>query len=288
MTPSTGQSGSTLRDAMDLILLSGDCFRAPPLTLLGDHPLFGGQVAAQALAAASRTVPPDRIAQSVHSYFLQPARPREPVDLRVRRDRDGRRYAWRSVTALQDCGPVLEMSCLFARSKTGADFQAASMPSVPSPAEMDSHPLETIGAGLETTPPDASRLLDLEARFFEDPEPWIGGPPRLWLRIHEPLPDEHIAHACGVIFLSDMSNGLATVPQAGPESRLITLDHTVWLHRPCRADDWLLMDLQPHTTSGGRGFYTGKMFDQQGAHVATLAQDCLFDTPPAGPQTAIA
>lgn len=276
-----------VREAMDLISLPGDCFRAPPLNLVGDHPLFGGQVAAQALAAASRTVAPDRIAQSAHSYFLQPARPREPVDLIVLRDRDGRRYAWRTVMALQADEPVLEMSCLFARPKAGAEFQAATMPSVPSPDELDSYPLETIGAGLDTTPPDASRLLDLEARFFEDPEPWIGGPRRLWLRIHEPLPDAHIAHACGVIFLSDMSNGLSTVPQASPASRLITLDHTVWLHRPCRADDWLLMDLEPHTTSGGRGFYTGRMFDQHGAHVATLAQDCLFETTATGPQIPI-
>jgi len=286
MSTSTGRSSCTVRDAMDLTVLPDDCFRAPPLDLVGDHPLFGGQVAAQALAAASHTVPPDRLAQSVHSYFLQPARPREPVILQVRRDRDGRRYAWRSVMALQDNEPLLEMSCLFARPKTGADFQAASMPSVPPSADLDSYPLETIGAGLETTPPDASRLLDLEARFFEDPEPWIGGPQRLWLRLSESLPDAHIAHACGVIFLSDMSNGLSAVPQAGHESRLITLDHTVWLHRPCRADDWLLMDLEPHTTSGGRGFYTGRMFDQQGAHVATLAQDCLFETPPGGPGTA--
>lgn len=283
MSTSTGRSNATVRDAMDLIAMPDDCFRAAPLDLDGDYPLFGGLVAAQALAAASRTVPPDRIAQSVHSYFLKPARPREPVTLQVRRERDGRRYAWRSVIALQEDEPVLDLSCLFARPKDGADFQAASMPLVASPADLDSYPLETIGAGLTTTPPDASRLLDLEARFFEDPEPLIGGPQRLWLRLREPLPEDHIAHACGVLFLSDMSNGLSAVPQANPESRLLTLDHTVWIHRPCRADEWLFMDLEAHTTSGGRGFYTGRMFDQQGAHVASLAQDCLFETPPTAP-----
>jgi acyl-CoA thioesterase II len=271
------RAGSTtrLRDVIDLMPSAdnGEDFVAAPLDFAGSHPLFGGQLVAQALRAAGLSVPPGRIAQSVHSYFLRPAKPREPVTFRVQRDRDGRRYAWRQVTAAQDGEPIFSLSCVFSLPKPGADFQAVTMPAVPAPSTLHSYPLHTLRTH------DGSRLLDLEARFFEDPEPWIGGPLRLWVRIREPLPDEPNAQACGVVFLSDMSNGLSTVPSARPDSRLMSLDHNVWLHRTCRADDWLLMDLQPHITTSGRGLYTGHMFDQSGALVASLAQECVFENP---------
>jgi acyl-CoA thioesterase-2 len=265
---------TTVREVIDLISLPNSRFLAPPLELAGSQPLFGGQLVAQALAAASLTVLPDRLAQSVHSYFLQPAKPGEPVIYRVRRDRDGGRYSWRQVTAAQGTEVIFSLSCIFSRSKPGADFQAIEMPAVAPPEALQTYPLETLRTR------DASRLFDLEARFFADPLPWIGGPLQLWLRVREALSDEPNAHACGVVFLSDMSNGLSSVPDARPDSWLMSLDHTVWLHRPCRADDWLLMDLQPHTTGSGRGLYTGHIFDRAGALVASLAQECLFANPP--------
>jgi len=167
---------------------------------------------------------------------------------------------------------VFTLSCLFFTPKPGYDYQAIAMPSVAPPEELRRYQL-----GTRRT--DVSRLLDLDLRYFEDPEPWHGGPLQLWIRVREPLSDSANVHACGLAFMSDMSNGLSTAPQAGPKSRLLSLDHTVWLHRPCRADQWLLLDLQPHITSGGRGLYTGRFFERSGALVATLAQECLFDDP---------
>lgn len=266
-------SATTVRDVLDLMPSPDDSYSAPPLNLAGSHPLFGGQLVAQALRAASLSVPSDRIAQSAHSYFLQPAKPREPLTFRVQRDRDGRRYTWRQVTATQGGQPIFSLSCVFSRPKLGTDFQAVAMPAAPAPNTLQPYPLH------ELRTRDGTRLLDIEARFFEDPEPWIGGPLRLWVRIREPLPDEPNAQACGVAFLSDMSNGLSAAPSASPDSRLMSLDHTVWLHRACRADDWLLMDLQPHVATAGRGLYTGHMFDQSGTLVASLAQECIFENP---------
>lgn len=265
------RSATTVREIVDLIPLADDAFLAPPLDFAGSQPLFGGQLFAQALRAANHTVPSDHIGQSVHGYFMQPANPREPLKYSVRRVGNGRRYSWRHVSATQGGVLISCLSCVFSRPKPGVEFQAVDMPAVPPPSALRSYPLDT----LQTR--DASRLFDLEARFLEDPEPWIGGPARMWLRVREPLGDDLSAQACGVAFLSDMSNGLSGVPQARPDSRLMSLDHTVWLHRSCRADDWLLMDLKPHTTSSGRGLYSGHMFDQGGQLVATLAQECLFD-----------
>ena len=270
-----GVPALTVETALDLMRVADDEFHSPLLEVAGDRPLYGGQLVAQALRAASLTVAPDRVAQSVHAYFLLPAVPREELVFSVRRERDSRRYAWRRVTASQAGEAIFTLLCVFSMPKPGPEYQAVAMPVVSPPSELSTYPLGTRRS-------DVTRLLDLDIRYFEDPEPWHGGPLQLWVRVGGPLPDDDNLHACGVAFLSDMSNGLSTAPQAGPDSRLLSLDHAVWLHRRCRADEWLFLDLQPHTTFGGRGLYSGRFFDQAGNLVASLVQESLFDNPTAG------
>ena len=99
-------------------------------------------------------------------------------------------------------------------------------------------------------------------------------PQRFWMRASAPLPDDDLVHACVLTYISDVSSGLGAFEQA--ELRATTsLDHAAWFHRSARLDDWVLTDLVPHTLAGGRGWYTGSVFDREGRLVASLAQEML-------------
>ena len=120
-----------------------------------------------------------------------------------------------------------------------------------------------------------TRMLGIEVRVPEQPSPRQQWPSRVWLRSAEPLGDETM-HACALTYVSDMFTGLATVPgfdQAGP---VTSIDHAVWFYRRIALDDWVLMDLAPESTAGGRGMYTGRIFAADGTLAAGIAQESLF------------
>jgi acyl-CoA thioesterase-2 len=228
--------------------------------------LYGGQVAAQALLAASMTVPDGRVAHSLHAYFLAAGDAGAPIMFEVARDRDGGRYSGRRVIARQSDSVIFSMACSFARPKGNApEFDAVEMPDVEPPAHLPTHQL------------NASRTFDLEARVPDDANPWYRWPARLWLRIREPLADDPNVRVCGVVFLSDLCTGLSRVPHIEQVGLLPSLDHAVWLHRGGDPNQWLLVDLHPLATAGGRGMYSGQIYDESGALLANLTQQSLFD-----------
>lgn len=256
---------TSVAEVLNLRRLSHDRFLAEPVSSAGRRTVYGGQVAAQALRAASLTVPDGRIAHSMHAYFLLAGDASRPIELRVERDRDGGRYSGRRVTAVQHDAVMFAMSCSFSQPKHGADFQASSIPPVRGPGELETYQL------------NASRTFDLEARVPEDPDPWHRWPARLWLRIREPLADDPNVRACGVVFVSDLCTGLSRAPLVEQAGLLPSIDHAVWLHRDGNPNDWLLVDLNPLATAGGRGVYSGQIFDQNGTLLTSLAQESLFD-----------
>ncbi|WP_157171850.1 acyl-CoA thioesterase, partial [Nocardia higoensis] len=200
---------------------------------------------------------------SMHGYFLAPGDGTAPVMLRVDRDRDGRRYSTRRVLATQQGATILHLAASFHRAQDGPDYQSASMPAAEDPEALPAFELDR-------------RMLDLDARIPHDPERWHRWPTRLWIRVREPLGDEPNTHACALAFLSDMCTGLSKAPQVDQVGILPSLDHSLWLHRPVRVDNWLLMDLRPESTSAGRGLYTGRIYNRGGRLVASLAQESLF------------
>jgi acyl-CoA thioesterase-2 len=261
-----GQSTpTTVGEVLRLKPLPHDRFSAEPSSTTGRRTIYGGQVSAQALRAASLTVPDDRVAHSMHAYFLRAGDASRPIELSVERDRDGGRYSGRRVTATQDDSVIFSMACSFSRPKDGAEFQAVQLPAVQPPGELATYAL------------NASRTFDLEARLPHAPDPWLRWPARLWLRIRDPLPDDPNVRACGVVFLSDLCTGLSRAPLVELAGLLPSLDHAVWLHRAGDPNDWLLVDLNPLATSGGRGVYSGHIFGERGTLLASLAQESLFD-----------
>jgi acyl-CoA thioesterase-2 len=224
--------------------------------------LYGGQVAAQALIAAGRSVEPDRPPHSLHGYFLRPGDSKRPMVFQVFRDRDGGTYSARRVVAIQDGEVIFNMSASFHRADQGPDLQVVNRPPGIAPPE-------------GSTPLDLFRLFSYEAVLPPYDGPRLEFPTRFWARTTVSLPDDPLLHSAVLTYLSDISTGLTPLHSAEGRSTA-SLDHAVWFHRPARADDWILSDLVPASSAEGRGWYTGSMFDPAGTLVASLAQETLF------------
>ncbi len=238
--------------------------------------LFGGLVAAQALAAAGLTVGADRPVHSVHAYFLRPGTALRSVRYEVSRVRDSRSFSTRLVTGLQDGRPVLHLSADFHRPEDGLEHQKAP-PSAPDPDEIDSGLPLPVAERVEQEWPEWE--LKMVAADLLDPTRL--GHTQVWLRLRESLPDDPGAHACALLYASDMTL-LSTLVRAHGKPAithgmtLASLDHAMWFHRPFRADEWLLYDQESPTAAGGRGLTVGRIHDLVGRHVATVAQEGLL------------
>jgi acyl-CoA thioesterase II len=220
--------------------------------------LYGGQVAAQALYAAGRTVPEGRLPHSLHGYFLRQGSTQRPTLLQVERDRDGQSFSARRVVAIQNGEVIFNMAASFAAPRAGADLEAESVPEIPAPDATPrlTHPYH-------------------ESFEFRTEQDGYRMPSRFWIRCTAELPDDPLLHAAILAYTSDISNGLISLEgdssRAGP-----SLDHAVWFHRPARADEWTWQDLIPHTAAAGRGLYTGTVHSVAGSRIATIAQEALF------------
>ncbi len=250
-----------LVDVLSLERIEADLYRT---TVTTDDPfgLYGGQVAAQALRAAAETVPEGRLPHSLHGYFLSRGDPSRPILLMVNRDRDGRSYSNRRVIAVQNGVVIFNMAASFHITEDGSDYQAYQMPQVEEPDG-----LRDISARI--------RLIGIDVRIPSQPKPGQEWPSRVWMRSRDKL-DSEIMHACALTYISDMFTGLATVPGIEDVGPVTTLDHAVWFFRRAALDDWVLMDLEPISTAGGRGMYTGRIFSRDGTLAAGIAQESLF------------
>ena len=255
--------------------------------------VFGGQVAGQALVAASRTVEPDRRVHSLHAYFLRPGDPAVPILYEVDRIRDGRSFTTRRVVAIQHGKAIFNLSASFHVEEAGYDHAAPMPEGVPAPESLPDFGtrwrpiLGSTPEGLrwlERPRPIDTRHVDLPASPERGPMPPFNN---VWLRADGVLPDDPVLHACVVTYASDMTLLDTTLFPHGrsftqPDVMMASLDHAMWFHRPFRADDWLLYDQDTPAASGGRGLARGLFFDRHGATVASVVQEGLIrplDTP---------
>jgi len=250
--------------------------------------IFGGQVAAQSLMAAGRTVETGR-PHSLHAYFLRPGDPNVPVLYEVDRIRDGRSFTTRRVVAIQHGRAIFHLSASFHRDEPGLAFQIP-MPDVPGPES-----LPTLAERLEPYRDSFddwfSRPHPIDQRHIGE-LPWmhqVAQEPRqqLWLRADGSLPDDPLLHTCIATYASDMylfDTMLAphAVGWNDPDFMGASLDHCMWFHRPFRADQWLLYDMDSPTSSGARGLARGFMFTRDGSLAVSMVQEGLMRqvTPP--------
>jgi acyl-CoA thioesterase-2 len=266
----------TLEELLDLEELDRDLYRAHnPRRPFTDH-LYGGQVAAQALRAAGLTVPQGRYPHSLHGYYLRSGEPEHPTIMKVSRDRDGRSFSARRVVALQRGEAIFTAAASFHVDEASGDWSGVPLaPGVPTPEALDAlgeHRIRSDDVLMEMRtidPPPDDPARQSTSRF-------------IWGRTREQLPNDRVVHAGAVVYLSDMSTGFADLDVAGLPRGGSSLDHTVYFHRPARADEWMFMALEPVSAAGARGVYRGSVHDRAGRLLATLVQENLMRPWPAG------
>jgi acyl-CoA thioesterase-2 len=249
--------------------------------------VYGGQVLGQALVAAVRTVAPERVAHSLHAYFLLPGDPARPIIYNVERVRDGGSFATRRVTGIQHGRAMFVMSASFQIIEAGLDHQS-TMPQVPPPEELPSeqeltakllaHLPANMRSYWERERPIEMRPLDVSRYFAREkraPEQMV------WMRASGRLPDAFPLHQCVLAYASDFTLLDTALIAHGKlmfdkDMQLASLDHALWLHRPFRADEWLLYAQDSPSSHGARGFCRGSVFTRDGVLVASVAQEGLM------------
>jgi len=248
--------------------------------------VFGGQVIAQALVAANRTVE-ERFAHSLHGYFMRPGDPTIPILYEVERIRDGKSFATRRVVATQHGEAIFSMAASFQREEGGFDHQIP-MPDVPPPEELpDDDAMEALV--LQYAPEDVRRYWTKQ-RVLElrpvDLTHYISRKPldplqQTWMRIRERLPDDPGLHRAALAYASDLTLLDTALVAHGRgvfdrDVQAASLDHALWFHRAFRADEWLLYMAESPSASGARGFARGSIFSRDGRLVASVAQEGLI------------
>ncbi len=286
MTDSTarvmGEATQKLVALLDLEQLDTDLFRGQQPETIRQR-VYGGQVAAQALIAASRTVDEGFHVHSLHSYFLLPGDYDVPIIYDVERIRDGKSFATRRVLARQHGRPIYYQSLNFQRHEEGLEHEDV-MPEVKPPEEgLD---LMQLMAERGTDDGLSKEWAALDVRWLGssayglDPDPMHPAKAQVWIRVDGRLGDDPMEHLATFTYASDVSllgATLAAHPDHGPQKvQMASLDHTIWFHRPFRADEWWLYDQWSPSASGGRGLALGRVFAQDGTLVATVAQEGLI------------
>lgn len=253
--------------------------------------VFGGQVLAQAITAAYRTVDRALSLHSLHAYFLRPGDWKVPILYEVDRIRDGRSFATRRVVAVQHGRAIFTLASSWQKLEAGVGH-ALPMPDVPPPEALRGE--REVFAELAQQDPSvlryAFRFDAIESKQVErlagtesNPHPPYK---HTWLRTRDPLPDDPEVHLAVLAYMSDldfMSTSMLPHGRARMREEVqgASLDHSLWFHRPFRADDWLLFAKESPNASGARGFVRGQFFDRGGQLVATAAQECLIRPRPA-------
>lgn len=228
--------------------------------------LFGGLIAAQALASAAATVERTKLPQSLHAYFVRAGKPDVDVTYSVARTRDGQSFDTRQVTASQDGVVILEMIASFHMPETSVD------------AAPDVAPAVALADATETV-----KMPEMSERFeIRVPQLAAHGFASLpyWVRVRQSIEDDPVVRACALTFLSDMGLMGAAHPPGVPfafgRGMAASLDHAIWFHRPFDPSRWHIYDADQLNFNDARGLAVGSLRADDGTLVASMAQEALF------------
>jgi acyl-CoA thioesterase-2 len=278
-------SSDELVELLDLESLDVDLFRGRQPDTERQR-VFGGQVAAQALIAGIRTTDDDLHVHSLHSYFLRPGDTAVPIIYDVERLRDGRSFSTRRLVARQHGHPIYFMTANFQRLEEGFEHQDA-MPAVSGGPDAGIE-FATLAAGRGGTSESFAReWAALDVRYLANSDHNLTDDPsrparaQLWIRVNGRLSDDPAEHLATFTYASDMTLLGATLVGHGvtigdPRLQPASLDHSIWFHRPFRADEWWLYDQWSPSASGARGLALARVFTEDGTLVATVAQEGLI------------
>ena len=250
--------------------------------------VFGGQVLAQALVAAQRTIAPERHPHSMHGYFLRPGRLDLPITFSVDRIHDGRSFSTRRTQAYQDGLPILSMIASFQDEDPGLDHQIDMPTDLPDPESLPTaadvlggvdHPVArgwANGRPFDVRYPTDPIYLSVEG----DPVPHQA----VWLKSIGPLPDDPDLHRAALVYASDFTIQESVLRAHGlswstPGMKVASLDHAMWMHRFGRVDDWMLYLQESPSSQGGRGLSQARIYSREGVLMATVAQEITVRVP---------
>jgi acyl-CoA thioesterase-2 len=285
---------SELIELLSLERLEDNLFRGQSRDI-GTKYVFGGQVLGQALSAAQATLgtaskegdPRERIAHSLHAYFLRAGDIEHPIVYHVDRTRDGGSFSVRRVTAVQHGQPIFVMAGSFQIAEAGAEHQL-SMPEVPKPEDIEAAP-PLSAEQLAKLPAKVQRWLSRMGPFeFRQvyPRDELNPPKRppfkqVWFKLSEKIEDTPELHRAMLAYSSDFHLlGTTTFPHGisyyQPNVQMASLDHALWFHRAFRIDEWLLYSIDSPSAQGARGLARGQVFDRSGRLVASTAQEGMI------------
>ena len=244
--------------------------------------IYGGQVLAQALAAMQDTAEQALIAHSMHAYFLRPGDPHTDVEYRVDKLRDGRSFSTRSVTASQHGKVIFSATGSFQRPEQGLEH-SIEMPAAAAPEQLVNEE-RRIDALFEKRGISNDYSWPIDIRYVDPPDLERPGPrparELVWVKATGVLPSSQAVHQQVLAYASDNP---ILVPAFNPHGLgplaedviATTISHSLWLHRPARADEWLLFDVNSDTTMSGRGMGQARIFSRDDQLVASAVQEGL-------------
>ncbi|MDQ1113903.1 acyl-CoA thioesterase-2 [Microbacterium testaceum] len=247
--------------------------------------VYGGQVLAQTVVAASRTLPPERSVHSMHGYFLRPGDPTDGITFSVDRIHDGRSFSTRRTQAFQSGVPIFSMIASFQDEDPGLEHFEPMPGGIPQPEDapvLDVDALHPVSRRIfSESPVDVRHVTSPLYASADGPQV-----PRqaVWMRLRRAITDDPAVHRAALAYLSDLTIQESIMRAHGvawnaPGLKVASLDHAMWWHRPGRVDDWLLYVQESPNARGGRGLATGRIYTRDGALLASVAQEVMVRVP---------
>jgi acyl-CoA thioesterase II len=277
-----------LHEVLELEQLDTNLFRSRVNQINNNRSLFGGQILAQGLKAAALTVEAGRTAHSLHGYFLLAGISDINVIYDVELTRDGGSFSTRRVVARQRAKPIFHMELSFHRKEQGFEHEIELDVDVPDPEQLLS--TQELAQKYAARVPDSAaaqigrfhttvelKPVSPEDFFMRKAEQARG---LYWIRASSKLPEDPLTHQCALAYLSDYFLTTTvilkhTVSMMTGQVMMASLDHAMWFHRPCRADEWVLVDAVSPFAGGARGLTRGQIFDRNRRLVASVVQEGL-------------
>jgi acyl-CoA thioesterase II len=286
-------SSSDFAELLDVL----DLQRRADGLFVGRHPsknpirTFGGQMMAQSLVAAGRSLDHPLPPSALSVHFIAGGDPQRDLEFHVTRLRDERRFANRRVDVMQD-GQLLTTGLVSYLAGGRSLEHARPAPQVADPEGLP--PIDDLLAGYEDVVPlFVEALRPIEWRYTNDPA-WVmrdnGGRlehNRVWLKTHGAMPEDPVLHAAALVYASDttvLDSIITTHGLSWGFDRIfaVTVNHSVWFHRPVRFDEWVLYATESPVAADSRGLGTGHFYDRAGALLATVVQEGIVKYFPGG------
>ena len=249
--------------------------------------VYGGQVLAQSLIAAERTLPEDRVVHSMHGYFLRPGDTSQGITFAVDRIHDGRSFSTRRCQAFQQGVPIFSMIASFQDEDPGLEHAIPMPEGLPEPEDLVADEVlaaDVDAAGARMLAERPTELRHVQGPLFGELNGERVAQQAVWMRVRASMPDDPRLHRAALSYISDMTIQESILRRHGvtwtqPGLKVASLDHAMWWHRFGRADEWVLYVQESPNSRGGRGLATGRMYNRDGDLLASVAQEVMIRVP---------